>query len=110
MASTHRPQPRVGPRIALTVFWTIIFIAGVTVGVLLAAPGLTDAVQQGLTATLASTSVAAAVAVGMILVGLWGIAASHRNLKHAVDLLTEVDRARRETIELDNPRYLQPPR
>ena len=42
----------------------------------------------------------------MILLGLWGISGSHRNLKHSVDLIAEVDRARKETIQLETTRYL----
>ncbi|OGS60270.1 MAG: hypothetical protein A3K59_10380 [Euryarchaeota archaeon RBG_19FT_COMBO_69_17] len=101
---------RVGVRIALTVLWTFVLIAGLTVSVLLAAPGIASAVQGALTATLASTGVAAAVAVGMVLLGLWGIASNHRNLKHAVALIAEVDRARKETIQLESTRYMQQPK
>jgi hypothetical protein len=98
---------RVGRRVVLTVFWTIILVGGLTIGVLLAAPGAASRVQEALTATLAATSIAAALSVGMILVGLWGIASSLRNLRHSVELIAEVDRARRETIQLEGSRYQQ---
>lgn len=101
---------RVGLRVGFIAFWTIVFVGGLTVAVLLAAPGAASAIQGALTATLASTGIAAAIAVGMILLGLWGIASSHRNLKHSVDLIAEVDRARKETIQLESTRYMQHPK
>jgi|GEM_PF-2905006 len=103
-------RAKVALRVGLIVFWTIVFIAGVTVAVLLLAPGFAQSVQSALTATLASTGFAAALAVGMVFAGLWGIAASHRNLKHAVELIAEVDRARKETIQLDSIRYVEEPK
>jgi quinol-cytochrome oxidoreductase complex cytochrome b subunit len=105
-----RVRPRVGLRIALTVLWTIVLVAGATLGVLLAAPGLAESVQRGLTTTVALTGVAAAVAVGMILIGLWGIASSHRHLQLAMDLIAESDRARKEAIQLEGSRLQRPPR
>lgn len=101
-------NPRVGLRVFLTVFWTIVLAAGLTIGVLLAAPGAASQLQGALTATIAATSVAAALAVGMILVGLWGIASSHRSLRHSVEIIAEVDRARRETIQLESSRFQHP--
>lgn len=101
-------KPRVGLRVALIVFWTIVLAAGLTVGVLLAAPGAAAAVQGALTATLEWRSVAAAIAVSMILLGLWGIASSRKSLQHTVELITEVDRARKETIQLESARYPEP--
>ena len=41
------------------------------------------------------------------MLGLWGISANNRNLKHAVDLIAQVDRARKETIQLESTRYMQ---
>ncbi|HKZ98403.1 MAG TPA: hypothetical protein VJ326_02255 [Thermoplasmata archaeon] len=100
-------NPRVGLRVLLTVFWTIILVAGLTVGVLLAAAGAASRIEAALTATIEATSVAAALAVGMVLIGLWGIASSHKSLRHSVELIAEVDRARRETIQLESSRHGQ---
>lgn len=103
-------QARIGLRIALTIFWTIVLVAGLTIGVLLAAQGVADAVRTALTATVAATGIAAAVAVGMILVGLWGIASNHRNLKHAVELISAAGRARMETMQVESMRSMEPPK
>ena len=99
-------KARVGVHIALTVLWTVVVLAGLTVGVLLAAQGIAAAFQGALTATLASTGVAAALSVGLILLGLWGIASSAKSLRHSVELIAEVDRARKETIQLESTRFM----
>lgn len=103
-------KARVGLRIWLTAFWTLVLAAGLTLGVLLAAPGFASTLQGALTATLEATSVAVAIAVGMILLGLWGIASNQKSLKHSVELIAEVDRARKETIQLESSRFTQYPK
>jgi len=107
MPDSYSVRARVGRRVALTVLWTIVFILGLAIGLLILVPGLADLVQQASASTLEAKSLAAAVSVAMVLVGLWGISASHRNLRHSVDLIAEVDRARKETIQLESTRYMQ---
>ena len=100
-------QAHVGRRVAMTVFWTIIFVVGLALGLLVGVQGLAALVQQASVSTTEARTLVVAVAVAMVLSGLWGIAASHRNLKHSVDLIAEVDRARTETIRLESTRYMQ---
>lgn len=103
-------QMRVGRRVALAVFWTVILVVGLALGLLVGVPSLADLVQKASVSTTEARTLAVAVAVAMVLSGLWGIGASHRNLKHSVDLIAEVDRARTETIALESTRYMQRPR
>lgn len=105
MASSYSAQARVGRRVAQIVFWTVVFIVGVGLGLLIVVPSIATALKDASASTLTST-VAYVVSVVMILLGLWGISGSHRNLKHSVDLIAEVDRARKETIQLETTRYL----
>lgn len=106
MSSSASAQARVGRRVAQIVLWTIVFIAGVALGLLiLLGASIAEALRSASTSALTST-VAYVVAVAMILLGLWGISGSHRNLKHAIDLISEVDRARKETIQLETTRVL----
>lgn len=109
MPSSFSIQARVGRRVALSVLWTVVFVVGVALGLLVGVPGLADMVQRA-SASTTGAPLAVAVAVAMMLSGLWGIAASYRNLRHSVDLIAEVDRARTETIALDSTRYVQRPR
>ncbi|MEK6988040.1 MAG: hypothetical protein AABX97_08115 [Candidatus Thermoplasmatota archaeon] len=106
MSSSYSTQAHVGRRVALTVFWTVVFISGLTIGLLVTVPNIRDAIQAA-SSTLASQTFALSVAVAMVLLGLWGIVGSHRNLRHAVDLISEVDRARIDTIQLEATRYMQ---
>ncbi len=106
MPSPLSTQARVGRRIVLTVLWTMLLISGITIGVLVTVPGISDAIQRA-SGTVAGFTFALAIAVALIMLGLWGIAANNRNLKHAVDLIAEVDRARKETIQLESTRYMQ---
>ncbi len=105
MSASPSSQAHVGRRVAQIVFWTIVFIAGVTLGLLIVFPSLAEAFKNASSNTLTST-VAYVASVAMILLGLWGITGSHRNLKHSVNLISEVDRARKETIQLETGRYL----
>ncbi len=105
MPSSYSTQSHVGRRVALTVFWTVVFVIGLTIGVLVVVPNIQTAIQAA-SSSLASTTFTLSVAVAMVLIGLWGIAGSHRNLRHAVDLIAEVDRARMDTIQLEATRYL----
>ncbi len=105
MSSSYSSQAHVGRRVLQIVFWTIIFIVGVGLGLLIVVPSIADALKNASASTLTST-VAYVVSVAMILLGLWGISGSHRNLKHAVNLIAEVDQARKETIQLETTRYL----
>ncbi len=99
-------QAHVGRRIVLTVLWTMLLIVGITIGVLVTVPGVNAAIQQA-SDNVAGKTFASAAAVALVMLGLWGIAANNRNLKHAVDLIAEVDRARKETIQLESTRYMQ---
>ncbi len=106
MRSAVSTQAHVGRRVALVVFWTIIFVVGLAIGLLISVQGLADLVQRASASTLESRTLYVAVAVAMVLLGLWGISASHKELRHSVDLIAEVDRARTETIQLEATRYL----
>ncbi len=106
MSASASSQAHVGRRVAQIVFWSVIFIVGVGLGVLiLFGASVADTLKNASASALTST-VAYVVSVALILLGLWGISGSHRNLKHAVDLISEVDRARKETIQLETTRYL----
>ena len=105
MSASASTQAHVGRRAVQIVFWTVIFIVGVGLGLLIVFPSIGDALKDWSANTLSST-VAYVVSVAMILLGLWGISGSARNLKHSVDLISEVDRARKETIQLETTRYL----
>jgi len=100
-------QARVGRRVAMTVLWTVIFVVGLALSLLVGVPSLADLVQRASVSTTESRTLVVAIAVAMVLSGFWGIAASHRNLKHSLDLIAEVDRARTETIALESTRYMQ---
>ena len=106
MAASLSTQARVGRRIILTVLWTMLLIVGVTIGLLVLVPGIQDSIRRASDA-VAGGAFALSVAVALILLGLWGISANNRNLKHAVDLIAQVDRARKETIQLESTRYVQ---
>ncbi len=99
-------EARVGRRIVLTVLWTMLLIVGTTIGVLVLVPGIQEAIQKA-SQSVSGGAFALSAAVALVMLGLWGIAANNRNLKHAVDLVSEVDRARKETIQLESTRYLQ---
>jgi hypothetical protein len=103
---SSRENTPVGRTVTFIVVWTVILLVGLTIGLLVGIPSLAPALQRAATATAAAQTVAAVAAVAMILLGLWGIVGSHRNLKHSIDLITEVDRARTETIQLETTRYL----
>jgi hypothetical protein len=109
MRATVGSQIRVGKLIAFPVFWTVILVVGLALGLLVGIRSLADLVQRASASTTDSTLVVA-VAVAMLLCGVWGIAASHRNLKHAVDLIDEVDRARTETLVMESARHEQRPK
>ena len=100
---------QVGKLIAFPVFWTVILVVGLALGLLVGIRSLADLVQRASASTTDSTLVVA-IAVAMFLSGLWGIAASHRNLKHAVDLIDEVDRARSESMVMESARYTERPK
>ncbi len=102
---TVSSQARVGRRIVLTVFWTMLLIVGITIGVLVLVPGIQDAIQKA-SGAVAGGAFALSIAVALIMLGLWGIAANNRNMKHAVDMIAEVDRARKETIQLESTRFM----
>lgn len=106
MSDSASNQAHVGRRVAQVVVWSIIFVVGVALGILiLFGSSLAEALKNASASALTST-VAYVVSVVMILLGLWGISGSHRNLKHSVNLIAEVDRARKETIQLETTRYL----
>lgn len=106
MTLSFSSQARVGRRIVLTVLWTMLLIVGITIGILVAVPGIRDGIGRA-SESVAGQTFAFSLAVALVLLGLWGIAANNRNLKHAVDLIAEVDRARRETIQLESTKYMQ---
>ena len=101
-------QMRVGRRVAMTVLWTIMFVVGLGLGLLVGVPQIGDLVRNASQSTTNSTLLVA-ISVAMIISGLYGIVFSHRNLKHSVDLIAEVDRARTETMALESTRYPPPP-
>jgi chromate transport protein ChrA len=103
-------QMRVGRRLALTVFWTVILVVGVGLALLVGVTQLAELIQNAARWSTEARTGVVAVAVAMILSGVWGIGASHRNLRHSVDLITEVDRARTETLALETTRYAQRPK
>ena len=94
----------------LIVFWTIVLVLGIGTAALVTIPNLSDLVAGASAATIEAKSLAVAAAVAMFLLGLWGITSSHRAMKHTVGLLTEVDRARKETIQLEASRLGQYPK
>lgn len=106
MSAPPSSQAHVGRRILLTVLWTVVFVVGLALAVLILVPDLASLVQEASISTLESRTILVAISVALVLIGLWGISSSHRNLRHAVDLISEVDRARKETIQLETTRYL----
>src|SRR3989442_15581434 len=93
MAASLSAQARVGRRIVLTVLWTMLLIVGVTIGLLVTVPGIQDSIQRA-SGAVAGGAFDLSVAVALILLGLWGISANHRNLQHAGHLTAKGDRAR----------------
>ncbi len=106
MGAPFSSQVHVGRRILLTVFWTIVFVVGLGIAVLISFQDLASLIAQASESTVVSRTLLVAASVALVLIGLWGISSSHRNLRHAVDLIAEVDRARKETIQLETTRYL----
>lgn len=106
MGASFSSQAHVGRRVLLTVFWTIIFVVGLGIAVLISVPDLASLIEQASVSTVVSRTLLVAASVALVIIGLWGISSSHRNLRHAVDLIAEVDRARKETIQLETTRYL----
>lgn len=94
----------------MTVLWTVILVVGLGLGLLVGLPNFASLVQQASMSTTEARTLAVGVAVAMVLSGIWGIAASHRNLKHSVDLIAEVDKARTETIRMESSRYMERPK
>jgi len=78
--------------------------------VIISVPNLADLFAGASQATLGAKSAAAAAAVALFLLGLWGITSSHRAMKHTIEMLSEVDRARKETIQLETARGTQYPK
>src|SRR6058998_1067988 len=85
MATPLSTQARVGRRIILTVLWTMLLIVGFTIGLLVLVPGIQESIQR----------VSGAVAGGAFALSI------------AVALIAQVDRARKETIQLESTRYMQ---
>ncbi len=83
----------------------MLLIVGLTIGVLVLVPGIQDAIQKA-SGAVAGGAFALSIAVALVMLGLWGIAANNRNMKHAVDMIAEVDRARKETIQLESTRFM----
>lgn len=106
MAGSYSSKAHVGRRVMLTVLWTMVFIVGLAIAVLISVPGLADLVATASESTATSKTLYVAASVAMVLIGLWGISASHRNLRHSVDLLESIDEARRQTISLETQRVL----
>jgi chromate transport protein ChrA len=100
-------QMRVGRRLAMAVFWTMILVVGTGLALLVGVTQIADLVQRGAGWSAEARTGVVAVAVAMVLSGLWGIGASYRNLRHSVDLITEVDRARTEAMALESTRYTE---
>lgn len=106
MSASFSSEVRVGRRILLTVLWTVVLVVGLGIAVLLLVPDLPRLVSQASGSQALYMPVLIAASVALMLLGIWGISSSHRNLRHAVDLIAEVDRARKETIQLETTRYL----
>lgn len=106
MTTPMSSRAHVGRRVTLIVFWTVVFVVGLAIGLLISFSDLASLVQRASQSTVESRTLYVAVAVAMVLLGLWGISASHRELRHSVDLIAEVDRARTETIQLESTRYM----
>ncbi len=106
MNDTPSSEAHVGRRILLTVLWTVLFVVGLAIAVLILVPDLSSLVQRASISSVESRTILVAISVALVLIGLWGISSSHRNLRHAVDLISEVDRARKETIQLETTRYM----
>src|SRR2546426_8059914 len=105
MPVSFSSQMRVAQRVALTVFWTVIFVVGLGLGLLVGLPGLAALVQRGSESTTEAKTLVVAVAVAMSLSGLWGITPTHRNLKHYVAFISHVDRTRTEKNALATTQY-----
>jgi len=97
-------------RVLLIVFWTVVLILGAALAIIVSVPNLADLLAGASQATLGAKSAAVAAAVAMFLLGLWGITASHRAMTHALEMAAEVDRARKETIQLETARGAQYPK
>ena len=102
--------PRVTLRVLFIAFWTVVLVLGVGVAIVVSVPNLSTLLAGASQATLEARSAAVASAVALFLLGLWGITSSHRALKHTVEMLAEVDRARKETIALESSRITQFPK
>ncbi len=100
-------KPNVGLRVTMVVLWTAILLVGVAIGLLASIGGLADAIARFSALTVEWKTAVIAASVAMALSGLWGISAAYRNLKHSVTLISEVDRARKETIALESTRYME---
>src|SRR2546428_7586948 len=109
MPVSFSSQMRVAQRVALTVFWTVIFVVGLGLGLLVGLPGLAALVQRGSESTTEAKTLVVAVAVAMSLSGLWGIGACHRNLEHSVDFISPGDPALTETVSRQSTPYAQTP-
>ncbi|MCI4371740.1 MAG: hypothetical protein L3J78_03740 [Thermoplasmata archaeon] len=110
MPGTLSAKLKVGRGIAMAVIWTIVFVLGLGLGLLVGIQGLADLVQRASTSTTEARTAVVAVATAMVLTGIYGIMATHRNLRHSVDLIAEVDRARNETMAQESARYAQRPK
>src|SRR2546428_12289307 len=103
---TASSQAHVGKRLVLPVIWTILNIVGLTIGILALVPNVQTAIQNA-SGAVAGGAFAPSIAVALVLLGLWGIAANNPNLKHAVGIISAAHRARKETIQLESTRYMQ---
>ncbi len=103
--ASYSTQAHIGRRVLFIVLWTTVFIVGLAIGVLTSVRGLADLIAKA-SPSVESQIVYVAVSVAMVLIGLWGISASHRNLRHNVDLLESIDEARRQTIQLETTRVM----
>src|SRR3989475_10895233 len=103
MAAPLSTQARVGRRIVLTVFWTMLLIVGVTIGLLVLVPGIQDSIRRASDA-VAGGAVALSVGVALLMLGLAGISTHNPNLKHAVELIAPVGRGREETMQPQSTR------
>src|SRR2546430_14823276 len=99
-------EAHVGKRIVLTVLWTILLIVGLTIGILALVPNVQTAIQNASRA-VAGGAVAPSIAAALVLPGLWGLPANHRNLKHAGAIISRADRPRQETLPPERTRYTQ---
>src|SRR5438105_12942257 len=94
MPVSFSSQMRVGQRLALTVLWTVIFVLGLGLGLLVGLSGLADLLQRASASTTEARTLVVPVRVARTPSALWVIPARKRTLKQSVDLVPAIERGR----------------